>query len=325
MSDIIFQLKNLKKDFNTDDGRILKAVNDVSLIINKGERVAIVGESGCGKSTLAKLITHIEEPTSGQILFMDRDITSIKGKELRDYRKKIQMVFQQPSEAFSSRMKVGQFLMEPWLNFEKKSRREAREEALKSLDRVKLPREYFDKYPHMLSGGELQRVCVARAIALQPEVLICDEATSALDVSIQREIVQLLEDEQRKSDFTILFISHDLAITEEFCTRVIIMYLGEIVEILDSGCLLKDARHPYTKSLLQSVFRVFDSQDRPIHVLDGDPPSPIGDRQGCSFCSRCDLAVDICKTMRPNLATYEGDHVVACHLVNIQQKKEAVK
>ncbi len=315
MSDVIFQLTNLKKDFNTDDGRMLKAVNDVSLTVHKGERVAIVGESGCGKSTMAKLITHIEEPTSGQILFMDQDITSIKGKELREYRKKVQMVFQQPSEAFSSRMKVGQFLMEPWLNFEKKSRREAKEEALKSLDRVKLPREYFNKYPHMLSGGELQRVCVARAISLQPEVLICDEATSALDVSIQGEIVQLLKEEQEKSDFTILFISHDLAITEEFCTRVVIMYLGEIVEILDSECLLRDAQHPYTKSLLQSVFRVFESQDHPIHVLAGDPPSPIGERKGCSFCTRCDKAVDICKSKRPELISVGNDHVVACHLV----------
>ncbi len=315
MSEIILQLTGLHKDFRTEDDRLLKAVNDVSLSVQKGERVAIVGESGCGKSTLAKLVTHIEEPTSGQIRFMDRDVTSLNRKELRDYRRKVQMVFQQPSEAFSPRMRIGKFLMEPWLNFEKKSRREAKEEALKALDRVKLPREYFNKYPHMLSGGELQRVCIARTLALEPELLICDEATSALDVSIQKEILQLLGEMQEKAGFTILFISHDLAATEEFCTRVVIMYLGEIVEELPCDSLLRDAKHPYTRSLLQSVFRVHESQDNPIRVLAGDPPSPIGERQGCSFCGRCAFTEEICRTTRPCIRQLDEKHMVACHKI----------
>ncbi len=315
MNDYVLQLKELRKDFITDEKKELKAVNGVNLSIKKGQRVAIVGESGCGKSTLAKLITHIEKPTSGQILFMGNDITSINKKQLKEYRRRVQMVFQHPSSVFSPRMKVGKFLMEPWLNYEHKSKQEAKAEALKSLDRVKLPKEYFDKYPHMLSGGELQRVAVASAISLDPELLICDEATSALDVSVQREIISLLAQLQEKSKFTILFISHDLAAAEDFCDTVVVMYLGNIVESLKTDCMLKDARHPYTKSLLKSVFRVHDSQTNPIHILQGDPPSPIGLHEGCSFCGRCDYAKDICKTEKPDLRILEDGHSVACHIV----------
>lgn len=313
MSNNILELIGLKKDFLTDDGRMLKAVNQVQLSVKKGERVAIVGESGCGKSTLAKLITHMEEPTDGRVLFMNQDITSIKGKELREYRRKVQMIFQHPSEVFSPRMRVGRFLMEPWLNYEGKNRKEAKQKALQSLDQVKLSREYFDKYPHMLSGGELQRVAVARAIALEPELLICDEATSALDVSIQREMIHLLKKMQEKSNFTILFISHDLASAEDFCEKVVIMYLGKIVEIMKCDCLLRDAKHPYTRSLLQSVFRVHQSQEEPIHILPGEPPSPIGERKGCSFYGRCNFAKDICKMTEPKLQNINEEHMVACH------------
>ncbi len=315
MSNAVLQLIDIKKTFATEDGQQLKAVNGVSLSVNKGERVAIVGESGCGKSTMAKLITHIEEPTEGTILFHGKDVTAIDKKQLREYRKQVQMVFQQPSEVFSPRMKVGTFLMEPWINYEKKSRREAKAEALKALAQVKLPEEYFHKYPHMLSGGELQRVAIARAINLKPEILICDEATSALDVSIQKEIVQLLGDMQKRSDFAILMISHDLALAEEFCDKVAVMYLGRIVEMMPCDCLLKEAKHPYTKALLRSVLRVHESQSDPIRTLEGEPPSPVDVQSGCSFCGRCTYAKDICKTTVPHLHIVAEGHEVACHYV----------
>ncbi len=315
MSNAVLQLIDIKKTFATEDGQQLKAVNGVSLSVNKGERVAIVGESGCGKSTMAKLITHIEDSTEGTILFHGHDVTTIDKKQLREYRKQVQMVFQQPSEVFSPRMKVGTFLMEPWINYEKKSRREAKEEALKALAQVKLPAEYFHKYPHMLSGGELQRVAIARAINLKPEILICDEATSALDVSIQKEIVQLLGDMQKKSDFAILMISHDLALAEEFCDKVAVMYLGRIVEMMPCDCLLKEAQHPYTKALLRSVLRVHEAQSDPIRTLEGEPPSPVDVQSGCSFCGRCTYAKDICKTTVPKLHSIAEGHAVACHCV----------
>lgn len=311
----ILKLNHVKAEFEVEGGKKLTAVNDVSFSIQKGERYALVGESGCGKSTVAKLVTHIEKTVEGQILFDGQDITNIKGNERKQYWRYVQMIFQHPSEVFSPRMKIGTFLMEPWINYEKKTKKEAREEAYKSLEKVKLPREFFDKYPHELSGGELQRVSIARAIALQPKLLICDEATSALDVSIQKDIIELIREHQSESRFSILFICHDLALVEDFCDTVAVMYMGKIVEVMKCECLRKDAQHPYTRALLESVFSVRDSRKQKINILQGEPPSLIDLPEGCYFCERCKYRKKQCNIEQPVLYEVSEGHWVACHLL----------
>jgi len=309
----ILQLIHVKTEFEVDGGKKLKAVNDVSLTIKMGECFAVVGESGCGKSTIAKLVTHVEKVTDGRIVFDGKDITNIKKNQLKQYRRNVQMIFQHPLEVYSPRMKIGAFLMEPWINFENKTKKESKEKAYRALERVKLPREYFDKYPHEFSGGELQRVSIARSIALHPKLLICDEATSALDVSIQKDIITLLKQQQREHGFSILFICHDLALVENFCDTVAVMYLGEIVEVMHSNCLRKDAQHPYTKALLESVFSVRDPRDKKINILQGEPPSPIDLPNGCIFYERCKYKNDRCKIEHPLLCEVDSGHYVACH------------
>lgn len=314
MKNNILQLVNVNKEFDVGYKKKLKAVNDVSLDVKSGECVAIVGESGCGKSTLAKLVTHIEEVTDGKIIFDGKDITKIRREELKKYRRKVQMIFQHPSNVFSPRMKIGTFLMEPWINFEKKSKQQAKDMAYYALERVKLPKEYFNKYPHELSGGELQRVSIARAISLHPQMLICDEATSALDVSIQKDIIDLLREHRAEDSFAIIFICHDLALVENFCDRIAVMYLGKIVEIMGSKHLKEQAVHPYTKALLDSVFRVHDTQDKDINVLEGEAPSPMNLPEGCAFSSRCKYVTQRCRRECPDLEENSDGHYVACHL-----------
>lgn len=309
----MLRLEQVSKEYELKGNRTLKAVNEIDFSMTSRECVAIVGESGCGKSTLAKMITGIEPVTSGEIYFQEQAITHIQGEELRNYRKHVQMIFQDPSNVFSPRMKIGTFLMEPWRNFEKKTRKEAKDMAYYALERVNLGEDYFYKYPHQLSGGELQRISIARAIALHPQLLVCDEATSALDVSIQKQIIDLLREHQEEADFGILFISHDLALAEDFCDRVVVMYLGRIVEILEGKALRKHARHPYTKALLESVFSVHTSIQEPIKILPGEPPSPIDLPKGCAFCARCPHASKRCQEEVPQLKVLEGGHQAACH------------
>lgn len=309
----LLRLEDVRKEYGLKSGGSLKAVNGVTLSIAKGECVAVVGESGCGKSTLAKLAARIEPPTSGRICFDGADITGIRGERLRGFRRQVQVIFQDPVSVFSPRMKIGSFLMEPWINFEKYSRREAKRQALYALERVGLDPSFFSKLPHQLSGGELQRVAIARAIALHPELLICDEATSALDVSVQKQILELLQEHQAEAGCAFLFISHDLALAERFGNRVAVMYLGEVVEILEGGALKAQAAHPYTTALLESVFSIHDSQGKSIPILPGEPPSPIHLPEGCAFCARCRYAGEICRREKPKLQAVGALHQVACH------------
>ena len=308
----ILIIDGVSKEFTVEKKKTLKAVSDISLSLARGEQVAIVGESGCGKSTLAKLVACMEKVSSGKVIFDGDDITNIKGAKLKEYRRHVQMIFQDPSGVFSPRMRIGTFLMEPWINFERMSRQQAKEKAIESLERVSLTEEYFKKYPHQLSGGELQRVAIARAISLKPKLLICDEATSALDVSIQRSILELLNEYHEETRFSNLLISHDLALAEDFCDRVAVMYLGRIVEILDAKALRRNARHPYTKALLDSVFSIHDPKDKKINVLKGEPPSPIDLPEGCAFRDRCGCKSDHCAKAAPELKSLEGVHHVAC-------------
>lgn len=316
----LLQLNGISKEYELNSGESLKAVSSVSLTVQSGECVAVAGESGCGKSTLVKLVAHIESLSSGTMIYDGKDVTRIRGEELRQYRRQVQMIFQDPAQVFSPRMKIGTFLMEPWRNYEKTSRKEAEKQALYALERVQLGKEYFHKYPHQLSGGELQRVSIARAIALHPRLLICDEATSALDVSVQKQIIELLKEHQRENGFSLLFICHDLALAEDFGTRMVVMYLGHIVEILKAGEIRNNARHPYTRALLDSVFSIRDRTDKAIHVLPGEPPSPAHLPEGCVFCDRCSYAQKLCFEVRPELISLDESHKAACHRLQMSRQ-----
>lgn len=313
----LLQLSCVSKEYELNKGEFLKAVSSVSLSIGAGECVAVVGESGCGKSTLVKLAAHIEALSSGNMIYQGKDVTDIKGEELRQYHRQVQMIFQDPANVFSPRMKIGTFLMEPWRNYEKRSRKEAKKQALYALERVNLGEECFNKYPHQLSGGQLQRVSIARAIALHPRLLICDEATSALDVSVQKQIIELLKEHQTENKFSILFICHDLALAEDFGNRMAVMYLGHIVEILNAESVRKNAKHPYTRALLDSVFSIKDKTNKDIHVLHGEPPGSVHTPTGCVFCDRCRYAEKMCFEVRPELTSLDGTHKIACHRLGV--------
>ncbi len=311
----ILKLSHVTREFELKSGEKLRAVTDVSLSVGQGEFVFVAGESGCGKSTLVKMAALLEPVTQGRILFEGEDVTGLRGKGLRQYRRQVQIVLQDPENVCGPRMKVGRFLMEPWINFERKSRKEARDMALYSLERVGLSEEFFHRYPHQLSGGQLQRVSIARAIALHPRLLICDEATSALDVSVQRQILELLKEHQRETGYGVLFICHDLAVAEALGTRVAVMYLGRVVEIMElkeGESLKKTARHPYTKALLASTLSVQDDPEELWQIISGEPPSPVRIPEGCGFCERCVERMERCQKERPELGKVGGGHWVAC-------------
>lgn len=308
----VLVLDHVSKSYEMKDGRHLTAVRDVSLTMKSGECLAIIGESGCGKSTLARLAAHLEPPDSGKIIYQGVPVHRLYKKGFKEYRRQVQLVFQNPASVFSPRMRIGTFLMEPWINYEKKSRKEAAELARYSLKRVGLPEEYFHKYPHQLSGGELQRAVIARAIAIHPQLLICDEATSALDVSVQKQIMDLLREHQQEAGISVLFISHDLALAENFGDRIAVMYLGEIVEWLEGQHLRKYAAHPYTRALLDSVFSVYDDPHREIPILPGEPPDPTELHTGCVFSGRCKKAKPECYQKKPQMREISPGHQVSC-------------
>ncbi|WP_160676429.1 ABC transporter ATP-binding protein [Clostridium sp. C8-1-8] len=309
----LLKIRNLTKKFNLQDGNTLTAVNNVSFDLYPGECLGIVGESGCGKSTLASIITQLEEVTLGNIIYKDKDISNLKGEELRQNRKNIQMIFQEAAESFNPRMKVKDIIMEPILNFKLMSKKEAQGEMKKLLAKVGLTEELMRRYPHQLSGGQKQRVAIARALALEPEIIICDEATSALDVSIQQQIIKLLKGLQKDKGLSYIFIGHDLAVVKNISHRVVVMYLGRIVEIIDSDKLTSEAVHPYTKALLASVFSVKGKKLTDIEILKGEPPSPSNMLIGCGFTSRCTMCEEQCFNGEPELKEISEGHFVACH------------
>ncbi len=311
-ADAVLVLDHVSKSYEMKDGRYLMAVRDVSLEMKTGECLAIIGESGCGKSTLARLVAHLEPPDTGKILYNGVPIHRLYKNGFKEYRRQVQLVFQNPASVFSPRMRIGTFLMEPWINYEKKTRKEAAEMARYSLKRVGLQEEYFDKYPHQLSGGELQRAVIARAIAIHPQLLICDEATSALDVSVQKQIIELLREHQLEAGISVLFISHDLALAENFGDRIAVMYMGEIVEWLEGRHLRKNAVHLYTRALLDSVFSVYDDPHKEIHILPGEPPDPTEAITGCAFSGRCHKAKPECYKAKPHMREISPGHQVSC-------------
>lgn len=310
----ILKIKNLTKKFNLQNGKKLTAVDNVSFELYSGECLGIVGESGCGKSTIAKILTQLESVTSGNIIYKTKEITNLKGEELRQNRRNFQMIFQDAAESFNPRMKIGDIACEPLLNFKLMNKREAETEAKKLLAMVGISEEFMKRYPHQLSGGQKQRVAIARALSLQPEIIVCDEATSALDVSIQEQVIKLLMNLQKEKGLSYIFIGHDLAVVKNISHRIIVMYLGRIVEVIDSNKLVTDAAHPYTKALLDSVFSVKMKNKTEIESIKGEPPSPSDIQPGCAFSSRCTKCMDKCLKEKPELKEIAANHFTACHL-----------
>ena len=310
----VLEIKNVTKTFNTSDNKILTACNDISLEFEEGKILGIVGESGCGKSTLMKMIVQLEDTTSGEILYEGEDITKLKGEKLRQNRRHIQMVFQDPTTAFNPKMKVRDIICEPLLNFNLIKRSQRDQVAKKYLEMVELPAEFMDRYPHNMSGGQRQRIGIARALVLDPEVLILDESTSALDVSIQKNIIDLINKIQKERNLTIGFVCHDIALVTETSHTVAVMYLGNIVEILPGHKLSKLAMHPYTKALMSAVFDLNMDFSQPIEEINNDISNKIDNINACPFRDRCDCAIELCSRRMPGLKKVSEGHYVACHL-----------
>ena len=319
MTDLI-QIRNLSKHFPVTAGLLhrtigtIKAVNDVTLNIERGEILGVVGESGCGKSTLARLIMRLIEPTSGQILYDDQDICRLEKLQLRQLRRKMQMVFQDPYSALDPRYSIIRSLSEIFkIQKIEISRDKLQDRIAELLETVGLKPEHNNAYPHQLSGGQKQRVVIARALALTPEFVILDEPTAALDVSVQAQVILLLQKLRKKFNLTYLFISHDLALVDYFCNRVVVMYLGSVVEILPANQVSVAPRHPYTKALSDSVFVADPAARKESVPIEGEVPSPFNLPPGCVFEARCPYAQDVCRKDRPALREIAEDEFVACH------------
>jgi oligopeptide/dipeptide ABC transporter ATP-binding protein len=317
----LLDVRNLKKHFPVTAGLfgrrtgLVKAVDDVSFTIDRGQTLGLVGESGCGKTTTGRSILRLEEPTAGHVLFEGRDLAAMSPAELRGIRRRIQVIFQDPYASLNPRMTVGQTVGEPMqVHGLVKRGAETRERVAELLRTVGLLPILADRYPHMLSGGQRQRVGIARALAVEPAFVVCDEPVSALDVSIQAQIINLLEDLQGRFGLTYLFIAHDLSVVRHIADRVAVMYLGRIMELADRDELYARPRHPYTQALLSAVpipDPVVEASRRPT-ILAGEVPSPLNPPSGCVFHPRCPIAVDDCRRAVPELRELAPGHRVAC-------------
>jgi oligopeptide transport system ATP-binding protein len=323
VNDVILDVKHLKKHFPVKQGLLMrevaqvKAVDDVSLEIKRGETLGLVGESGCGKSTLGRALIRLYEPTSGEVQFNGKDFLGLRGEKLRLERRNMQMIFQDPYASLDPRMTVGAILSEPFeIHGILKSReREAKVKVL--LETVGLKASHINRYPHEFSGGQKQRICIARALALEPSLIICDEPVSALDVSIQAQILNLMKDLQRKFNLTYVFISHDLSVIEHICDRIAVMYLGKIVEIAPREELFRNPQHPYTQALIQAIPRIGEGKRKIKKSLGGEVPSPLNPPTGCAFHPRCPHRMEICDKKTPALLNHnpaDPAHKAACWL-----------
>ena len=312
----LLAIRDLKVHFNLHAGkkRVVKAVDGVTIDIYRGETLGLVGESGCGKSTLGRAILRLNEPTSGQVLYRNQDLAHLSKREMREHRRHLQIIFQDPYASLNPRMTVGQIVGEPLETFKLARGREAEQRVQELLETVGLSKRFVKRFPHEFSGGQRQRIGIARALAVDPDFIVADEPISALDVSIQAQIMNLMEKLQREKNLTYLFISHDLRAIRHLSDRVAVMYLGKLVEIAEAKTMYADPLMPYTKALISAVpvpDPVVEARRQRI-VLEGDVPSPINPPQGCRFHTRCPYMIEACKQVVPPLVEIKPSHFAAC-------------
>ena len=319
--DILLKIEHLKKYYPVKSSSLkrsngfVKAVDDISFDVKVGETFGIVGESGCGKSTMGKSVIRLIEPTDGKVILDGQDFTALKGKELKKARENIKLIFQDPYASLNRRMTVKDIIGEP-IDIAKiyKTKKERDDRIIEVMKQVGLNLDYLYRYPHEFSGGQRQRIGIARAIALQPKLIICDEPVSALDVSIQAKIINLLKELQQKLGIAYIFISHDLSVVKHIADRVGVMYLGNMMEMADKKALYSNPLHPYTQALFSAIPKISSERIDDKEILGGDVPSPANPPKGCRFVTRCPKAMEICKSVRPELKEVELGHKCACHL-----------
>ncbi|WP_353948943.1 dipeptide ABC transporter ATP-binding protein [Sporolactobacillus sp. Y61] len=319
-SEKLLEVKDLKKFFYIKKGlagfryQTVKAVDDVNFYVNKGETLGIVGESGCGKSTMGRSILQLQKPTDGSVKFEGIELTKLKNHQIRKLRKDMQMVFQDPFGSLNPRMTIGSMLKEIVNTHHIVNEKDSRTYVENLLEQVGLKKTYYNRYAHEFSGGQRQRISIARALAVKPKMIVCDEAVSALDVSVQAQILNLLQKLKKEYQLTYIFISHDLSVVKHISDRVAVMYLGQIVELANKTEIFDHPLHPYLKALLSAIPQV-NQTNRERIILKGEVPSPINIPEGCRFHTRCPFAKDICRKKVPSLEQKEYGHWVACHFV----------
>ena len=320
----ILEVKNLKVNFNVSSegdmpwtkAKKLQAVNDISFSLNAGETLGIVGESGCGKSTLARAIVKMVPVESGEVVWLGKDLLGLSNAETRPYRKQIQMIFQDPLASLNPRMNIGEIIAEPLrTHYPKTPESDVQARVSDVMSKVGLLDNLMNRYPHEFSGGQCQRIGIARALILKPKLIICDEPVSALDVSIQAQVVNLLMDLQEEMDLALIFIAHDLSVVKHISTKIMVLYLGNMVELANSEDIYKSPSHPYTQALISAVPIPDPSVEKTknLIMIEGDLPSPINPPSGCVFRTRCQKAQDICSQEKPKFKEVSSSHEVACH------------
>ena len=322
MKESLLQVRGLKKYFPVRGGVFLRrignvqAVEEVSFSVERGKTLGLVGESGCGKSTVGQTILKLHKPTAGEIFYEGQDIAAMNRAELKAFRRDVQIIFQDPFESLNARHTVSRILEEPFVIHEMGTAAERRRWAGDLLNRVGLQVDALDRFPHEFSGGQRQRIGIARAIALKPKLVVCDEPVSALDVSVQAQVLNLLNDLKDELSLTLLFISHNLSVVENVSERIAIMYLGQIIELLDSSKFASHCKHPYSKALLSAIPIPNPNIKKERIILKGDVPSPINPPQGCRFHTRCPVVIAKCKNIEPSLIELSQDHKASCHLLS---------